>query len=461
MIHRVILASLLLAPVCAAGAQPMRSAPADAAPATGFTRDPAAFEAKQNQMVAALRQRSPQAAAELEGLFRQDLLGMIAPEMRRMGLDMDDMADMTAVYWVAAWEASNGIVGRKTDPRLARGARDQIARTFAGNAGLARMSDRDKQDVADTMLLQAILVEARMQTAAANPSMRKQVSDAVHTEAGQLIKTDLRRVKLTPAGFVALPDGAGGPVKPPAGGGTAVAPAAPAAPAVPAGGAGRHAANWQKVEGVYFRSFTNFGVGGMMTQDFEPIILFRDGSYYEIEGPALEDVDLDASRRARPIKWGRWSRGGKGFVLTNSKGKANDYALQQGAFFKAFPAEAGANKLAAKYTRVSGGGNAALGGELTIAAQTDLSFSPDGSYGRASSAGAVGSGSQSGVGLGVSSRKPAAGIGRYRIERHTITLVEPDGATKRQFFAFGSRKAPAQPATSMIFIGDRVFVDMD
>lgn len=458
MIHRVILAALLLTPLSAAVAQPARQAASSTAPATRFARDPTRFKAKQAQIVAAMRQQSPKAAAEFEALFAQDLLGMIAPEMRRMGLNIDDMADMTAVYWVAAWEAANGIVGQKTDPRLAKGARDQIAATFAGNPGLARMSDGDKQDVADVMLLQAILVEARMQTARANPSTRKQVSDAVHTEAGQLIKADLRRVKLTPAGFVALPDGPGGPVPAPAAGGrAAVTPPAPA----PAGGAARYAANWQKVDGVYFKSATSFGVGGMMIQDFEPIILFKDGSYYEIEGPALEDVDLDASRRVRPIKWGRWSRGGKGFVLTNSKGKPHDYALQQGSFFKAFPAEASANRLAAKYTRVSGGGNSALGGELTIGAQTDLSFSPDGSYGRASGGGAIGSGSQSGVGIGVSSRRPAAGVGRYRIERHTITLVEPDGSTRRQFFAFGSRKTPAQPATNMIFMGDRVFVDMD
>ncbi|MGF7149328.1 hypothetical protein FHS96_002970 [Sphingomonas zeicaulis] len=460
MIHRVILSALLLATVAAAPAQSPRDAATSAAPATRFTRDPSAFKAKQAQIVASMRQQSPQAAAELEALFAQDLPAMIAPEMRRMGLNMEDMADMTAVYWVAAWEAANGIVGQKTDPRLAKGARDQIARTFAGNGGLAQMSDRDKQDVADVMLLQAILVEARMLTAKANPAMRKQVSDAIHTEAGQLIKTDLRRVKLTPTGFIALPDGAGGPVPAPTPSTNTSAAVAPPAPP-PAGGGARFAANWQKVEGVYFKSFTNFGVGGMMTQDFEPIILFKDGSYYEIEGPALEDVDLDASRRARPIKWGRWSRGGKGFVLTNSKGKANDYALQQGAFFKAFPAEAAGNKLAAKYSRVSGGGNSALGGELTIGGKTDLTFSPDGSYGRASAGGATGSGSQSGVGFGVSSRRPAAGIGRYRIERHTITLVEPNGETKRQFFAFGSRKTPAQPATSMIFMGDRVFVDMD
>jgi hypothetical protein len=223
-----------------------------------------------------------------------------------------------------------------------------------------------------------------------------------------------------------------------------------------------HPENWQRVEGVYFRSYTTFGVGGMVIVDFEPLVFFHDGSYYEVEGPAIEDMDLAASRRAKPNKWGRWAKGAdKGadnFTITNSKGKSSQHKLQGGSFFKAFPAEAGSNKLAAKYTRVSGGGNSALGGEMTIAAQTNLSFTADGRYMRASSAGAIGSGDKTGVATSAYSSRPASGIGRYRVERYTITLTEPDGKTRRQFFAFGSKKSPPQPDTSMMFVGDRVYV---
>jgi hypothetical protein len=219
-----------------------------------------------------------------------------------------------------------------------------------------------------------------------------------------------------------------------------------------------HPENWELVEGVYFRSYTTFGVGGMVISDFEPLVFFHDGSYYEVEGPAIEDMDLAASRRAKPNKWGRWAKGADNFTLTNAKGKSSQHKLQGGSFFKAFPAEAGSNRLAAKYTRVSGGGNSALGGEMTIAAQTDLSFTADGRYMRASAAGAIGSGKTSGVATSAYSSKPASGIGRYRVERYTITLTEPDGKTRRQFFAFGSKKSPPQPDTSMMFVGDRVYV---
>jgi hypothetical protein len=354
------------------------------------------------------------------------------------------VADMTTVYWVTAWEASNGIVGRRTDPALVKGARAQIAGTMAA---AAQMSDAQKQEIADMMLLQGVLAEARIGAAAkAGAAMQTRMSDTIHAEASQILKTDLRQVTLTPAGF--KPKGGAAPIR---GGGATATPISTAGPAA-------HADNWSKVEGVYFRSYTSFGVGGMVTQEFEPVVLFNDGSYYEVEGPALEDVDLAASRRAKPRAWGRWAKAPGGYALTNDRGKTSTEKLQGGSFFKAFPAETSGGKLSATYSRVSGGGNSAMGGDITIGGRTDISFNPDGSFGRRSGGGAIGSGNQSGVGLGVSSRSGSQG--RYTIQRHTITIAGPDGRPQRQFFAFGSKGTPAQAATNMLFLGDRAYVVM-
>ena len=93
--------------------------------------------------------------------------------------------------------------------------------------------------------------------------------------------------------------------------------------------------------------------------------------------------------------------------------------------------------------------------------QNDLTFAADGRYTHASSGGAIGSGSMTGVATSAYSRTPASGVGSYRIERNTITLTEPNGQTQRQFFAFGSKKIPPQPAIDMIFVGHRVFAVMD
>jgi len=413
---------------------------AQAGTATRFVRDPARFRANQQKLIVAMRVQSPEAAAALERAFSQDLLAAVAPDLSRLRIDPSDMADMTAAYWVTAWEASHDIVGRQTDPALLAGARRQIAGTLARDA--ARMRDGDKQDVADTMLFQTLLVDARMKAAAqGGADARRRMSDAVHAEATALLKTDLRQMRLTPAGFSPA-NGASDGTSTPAKGAASAAPA------------GAHAANWQKVEGVYFKSYSTFGVGGLMIQDFEPVILFRDGSYYEVEGDALEDVDLAASRARTPGAWGRWRKQGATFLLTDNKGSTNDYQLQQGSFFKAFPAESTGGKLSRRYKRISGGGNSAMGGTMAIAAQSNFTFAPDGRFATGTSMGAVG------ATVAASSRR-GGGMGRYRVERHSITLTGPDGRPRREFFAFGSQGTPARLDTDMIFIGDRVFVKDD
>lgn len=221
----------------------------------------------------------------------------------------------------------------------------------------------------------------------------------------------------------------------------------------------RHAANWDAVEGVYFRSTTGFGVGGMMTIDFEPLILLRDGTYYEIADTSLEDVDLAAERLAKPRLFGRWSSAAKGFVLTDFKGRSNDYALGDGSFFRAFPAASG-ETVKRSYRRLSGGGNSAMGGSVTVAVESRYDFHSDGSYGRGGSVGAINSGADTGVGTAIGRRRAPEG-GRYALDRHTLTLTGADGRSRRVFFAYSSQKEPPEIDWNMIFIGDDVFSSDD
>ncbi len=231
---------------------------------------------------------------------------------------------------------------------------------------------------------------------------------------------------------------------------TAPRPALAAAPAA-------HAGNWAKVEGVYFRSLAGIGVGGMVIMRFAPTIFFKDGTFYETDDPALEDVDLAASKAANPNRWGRWSREGDRFTLTDAKGRPNVYPLQAGNLFKAFPASAAA--LAGSYKTVGGGGNAAVGGDVMIATQNRFNFLPGDVYTTQRSAGASNSGASTGVGSTLAAR--TAGEGRFTADRYTITLEGPDGRRERRFFAFGSRKSPAQLDTGLLFIGDTAYTRAD
>lgn len=239
------------------------------------------------------------------------------------------------------------------------------------------------------------------------------------------------------------------------GGSAAPATTAAAAAAAPVNAApAAHAGNWAKVAGVYFRSATGVGGGGMVTIAYEPVILFTDGSYYEIDDAALEDVDLAAERTRSPRRFGRWTGGGNRFVLTRPGGEPQDYELQQGNFFKAFPANAA--RLAGPFKATGGGGNAAMGGDVFILTQSVLNFGPNGRFSTSRETGALNSGNTTGVGSTV--RGGARGGGTYSVERHTLTLRHADGKTERRFFAFASAKTPPQVDKDMIFVGDTPYL---
>lgn len=224
----------------------------------------------------------------------------------------------------------------------------------------------------------------------------------------------------------------------------------PAATPAAAGFAG----NWSNVSEVVFRSVAGIGVGGMVIMEFEPVILLKDGTYYEVSDAALEDVDLAAEQSAKPNRFGRWSQSGDSYVLTNADGKANSYALQDGALFKAYPAEKAAI-LSMRYKRISGGGNTALGGEMMIARSSIYRFMPDGRFQVEGSVGASGSGEQSGVATTLQSESAAAG--RYALDHHTLVLTFADGRQERHFFAYASKGTPPQLDPEMIFIDDNTF----
>ena len=214
------------------------------------------------------------------------------------------------------------------------------------------------------------------------------------------------------------------------------------------------AGNWSKVSQVLFRSVAGIGVGGMVVMEFEPMILLKDGTYYDVGDRALEDVDLAAEQSAKPNQFGRWSRSGDGYVLTNADGKAKSYALQDGALFKAYSAEQ-PTMLSTRYERFSGGGNTALGGEMMIARSNIYTFMPDGRFSTEGSVGASSSGEQTGVSTTLQSESATAG--RYTLDNHTLVLTFADGRQERHFFAYASKGTPPQLDPGMIFIDDNTF----
>jgi len=212
MLPRVLIPSALL--LLASGP----AAAAQSEPATRFHRDPALLAEKEAKIVALFGQKSPQAGAELEKLFREDIIAKVRPAYGKLGFDIEDVVDLVSAYWMVAWLAANGIVDdSRPDRETAQAVRAQMRTVMLANPGFAALDARGRQDIGDTMLLQALLAEIQMQAAATQgAAMKRQVSDAVQAQADALLKVDMRRMSLTAKGFAGqgAPSAAGTPRRP-------------------------------------------------------------------------------------------------------------------------------------------------------------------------------------------------------------------------------------------------------
>lgn len=424
-----------------------------------FVTTPDLRRATVERHLRSLRTTNPIAAAEAgRELATYDYDAIVRGFLDGTGLDPADAGDVLAAFVALQWMVANDATAEPS-PAALRAIRRHFVLPMADKPPLSQPASRAA--FAEQVKLRMVLHHAGWKAARQLGVLPRFLA----TLSNEFIPAaKLQALALTEAGLVPKGPAGARPAQPSSPDTPPPAAARPAQPPAPVPGPDasappRHAANWDAVEGVYFRSTTGVGVGGMVTIDFEPLIVFTDGTYYEIDDTALEDVDLAAERSAKPRRFGRWTRKGRGFVLTGMDGKAADYALGDGSFFRAFPAGA-EERVARSYRRLSGGGNSAMGGDVAVAVESRYDFKADGRYGRGGSVGALNSGASTGVGTAIGRRRAPEG-GQYRLDRHTLTLTGADGRSRRLFFAYGAQKDPPEIDRDMIFVGDSVFSSDD
>lgn len=394
----------------------MAQAPAD----TRFRRDPALMRVRQAQFVAAVKAKDPTTASALETAFRQDVVEAVRPAFQRFGFTPDDAADMTAAYWITVWEAAHGQVGVETDPAVARGVRAQLAGVLGPK--LRERRDAEKQEIADTMLLQMLFADSRMRAAKAGGAAKvRAMSDVIYGEASELLKTDLRQVEMTVAGF-----------KPVA--------AAKAQDTGPARGGGRT----PPVSGLYFRA-----IAGGAGVSYEPLVLFTNGDYVELDETPLADLDAAADRKRSPARWGTWRKQGETFLLTSSKGRTSDYRLGSGSFFPAFTADR--SPLSGTYELTSGSTFYMADGPVSTLGVSRFTFAADGTFTQGAEGGGVA------PTVAVSSRA-AQRSGRWKLSGTMLELTYADGRQVRKSFVWAAQGTPPQPDPDMAFIGGDPFL---
>ncbi|MCQ6958200.1 hypothetical protein [Mucilaginibacter aquariorum] len=198
------------------------------------------------------------------------------------------------------------------------------------------------------------------------------------------------------------------------------------------------------VAGWYFRAVSGYPAA----ISFEPVVLFKNGEYFEVGDEPLELLNVQASKSSRPLAWGKWRKTGSTFYLTNNKGKTYDYQLNSGNWFPAY-AYSPAIKLKQAYEKVSGGDygngtNALVIKKLTFVDATHFTEGANGGITTASA----------------KAWKKTSNAGTYRIYGNTIELTYGNKVVKKSF-AIGAEGSPAHPSSSIIFIGGDAFTDTE
>ncbi len=181
--------------------QSAQPAPAPSATAFRYTPSPRRRAANLAQFVAKSRQNDPKGAADLERLFAStDVVEAMRAPLAEAGLRIDDVADAYAVYWINAWQASRG-VDDDVSRRMATAVRNQVAGVMASTGALRGASDAAKQEMAESLLIQAALIAAAMEQSKSSPELGRQLAAAV-SQGARGMNLDLAAMTLTEDGFV-------------------------------------------------------------------------------------------------------------------------------------------------------------------------------------------------------------------------------------------------------------------
>lgn len=145
------------------------------------------------------RRVDPAGADGLAQTLGSDPIAIMVPELAKVGLRVDNVADAYAVYWVEAWQAVHGVSG-DTSRATAQAVREQATRAIGATPAFASATAAQKQEFAESYLIQAVLVGAAKEQAKDDPAKLAQVSAAVEKGA-RAAGLDLRAMTLTEEGF--------------------------------------------------------------------------------------------------------------------------------------------------------------------------------------------------------------------------------------------------------------------
>lgn len=179
---------------------PARTTAAINPAALSFRPDMAARKRNMAQFVAKIRRVDPASADDLQrALASHDLVAQVGASMRKAGLNPNNLADAMALYTVIAWYGVRGSDDSK--PADFKPVSRQFVRSMGSTPQFARASQATKQELAESMMIQAMMAEQSVTLAKRQPGVMPQLKQAIDQGARGTFGFDLARMRLGPNGL--------------------------------------------------------------------------------------------------------------------------------------------------------------------------------------------------------------------------------------------------------------------
>ena len=147
------------------------------------------------------RAADPKGADDLAQLFAQgDIIERMRPELSKYGLSVDNVADAYTVWWINAWQASRGLSGDVSDATTAS-VRRQVMQSMGSTPEFRNAGDAAKQEMAESLLVQSLLLAGAVEQAKGNRQQLNAVSRAA-VQGARGMGVDLQTIRLTEEGFL-------------------------------------------------------------------------------------------------------------------------------------------------------------------------------------------------------------------------------------------------------------------
>lgn len=149
-------------------------------------------------------ERTPNASAraELERMIaaQPSIISDIGDGIAVYGFDARDVSDAYAMWWIMAWLASE-VRLQEPDRKMAQSVARQVRTAFAATPEFANTTDAQRQEYAEALLLQAMILAELIKASGENPEVAAQLP-SIARKGAKASGIDLSLMTLTEDGFV-------------------------------------------------------------------------------------------------------------------------------------------------------------------------------------------------------------------------------------------------------------------